>query len=60
VLNNNFEDNISLMVGVGEFTRSIETSVVASKTTEFSLFLNESTTGALGFTLMVLNFFKYF
>lgn len=42
LLNNNFDDNISFDSGVGEFTRSVETTVIASKSTEFNLFLNES------------------
>ncbi|SNR71632.1 LamG-like jellyroll fold domain-containing protein [Lutibacter flavus] len=49
LLNNNFDDNISFDAGVGEFTRSIETSLVAAKSTEFNLFLNSSVSGEIGF-----------
>jgi hypothetical protein len=49
LLNANFDDNISFDSGVGEFTRSIETSVVAAKSTEYNLVINETVTGVLGY-----------
>jgi hypothetical protein len=63
LLNSNFENNFSFDAGVGEFTRSVETTVVAAKSTEFNLYLNESIAAALGVTLngvgMVANLSGY-
>ncbi|MCF8275016.1 MAG: T9SS type A sorting domain-containing protein [Flavobacteriaceae bacterium] len=50
LLNSNFENNFSFDAGVGEFTRSVETTVVAAKSTEFNLYVNESIATALGVT----------
>ncbi|WP_111706330.1 LamG-like jellyroll fold domain-containing protein [Lutibacter citreus] len=49
LLETNFDDNISFDAGVGEFTRSIETSIVSSSTKEINLNINERIAAELGF-----------
>ncbi len=51
LLNKNFDDNISFDAGVGEFTRSVETTVIAETATEYNLTLDESITTEVGFNV---------
>jgi hypothetical protein len=50
LLDSKFEDNISFDAGVGEFSRSIETAVVNTSSTEYNLFFDSTVSGALGLT----------
>jgi len=49
LLDTNFEDNISFDAGVGEFTRSVETTVVSGTTTAFNVNIEENIAVELGF-----------
>ncbi len=51
LLNTYFEKNISFDAGVGEYTQSIETSVVTDESTAYNLVLDESVSLALGHTV---------
>jgi len=51
LLNTNFEDNVSIDNGVGEFSRTIETSVVNAKSTLINLNTDQSFGLDLGFNL---------
>ncbi|CAL2104919.1 putative secreted protein (Por secretion system target) [Tenacibaculum sp. 190524A02b] len=51
LLETNFEDNISFDAGVGEFTRSVETSVVSGSSREINLTIDEDFAFQVGFTL---------
>lgn len=48
---NNFESNISLDAGVGEISRSVETSIVGATTTAINLNIEETFAVDLGFNL---------
>ncbi|WP_394749231.1 LamG-like jellyroll fold domain-containing protein [Spongiimicrobium salis] len=50
-IENNFQDNISFDAGVGEFTRSVETTSVVSNQSSFSVAIDASLAGTLGFAL---------
>lgn len=56
LLNTKFDDNISFDAGVGEFTRSVETIVVANKSTEYNLKIDESIAGELGLQVNTAGF----
>lgn len=49
LLESNFEKNISFDAGSGEFSQSIETSVISASSTAYNLTLDESIEGAVGF-----------
>lgn len=49
LLNDNFESNISFDAGVGEFSRSIETSIIKTSTTKINVNVKESFALELGF-----------
>ncbi len=51
LLDSNFEDNISFDAGVGEFTRSVETSTVSSSTKKINLNIQENLALEFGFQL---------
>jgi hypothetical protein len=56
LLNTKFDDNISFDAGVGEFTRSVETIVVANKSNEYNLKIDESIAGELGLQVNTAGF----
>lgn len=49
LLDTKFEDNISLDAGVGEFSRSVETSIIATKSRNINININENLALELGF-----------
>jgi hypothetical protein len=51
LLNTKFDENISFDAGVGEFTRSVETVVIAENSTEYNLTFDEALTLQLGFNI---------
>lgn len=51
LLDTNFEDNISFDAGVGEFSRSVETSIIKTSTKEINLIVKESFALEFGFKL---------
>lgn len=50
-IQNNFQDNISFDAGVGEFTRSVETTTVVSNQSSFSIAIDATIAGEVGFEL---------
>jgi len=56
MIDEGFQENISFDAGVGEITRSVETSVVKNTTTDFSVTIDESVAVALGFAFNAVGF----
>ena len=51
LLDTYFEKNISFDAGVGEYTQSVETSVVSGESVSYNLVLDQSVNLALGFSV---------
>ena len=51
LLDTYFEKNISFDAGVGEYTQSVETTVVSDAATSYNLVIDESVSLALGFSI---------
>lgn len=51
LLDTHFEKNISFDAGVGDYTQTVETTVVSEATTSYNLVMDESVSLALGFSV---------